>query len=149
MAFRRDRTEVAAVAMAARLYRRPTDLKQRLACTDHTRGKGGLVFTSKRIGAPKAGSTSASNPRYDWLEPWWHLLELCNILMVDAVGIVCIVGVARIVELSVSIISPHTPEWKVLTATITLSDIINYGDLGVVVAFFVVVFRHIVIWVNQ
>jgi hypothetical protein len=86
---------------------------------------------------------------YDWLEPWWHLLQLVTILLQDAAGIILIVALARLVENIIGQISTHPLEWQFWIITISLSEIISYGDLFVVVVFFYVAFRHIIKWAKQ
>ena len=86
---------------------------------------------------------------YDWLEPWWHLLQLGNIVLKDAVGLIVFVAVTQLVEIIIGYISLHPMEWPFWTVTVSLWEIINYGNLFVVAAFFFVTFRHIVKWAKQ
>lgn len=110
---------------------------------------GGLVAGSKPKDVSRPRSTAALTPMYDWLEPWWSLMRLCNILLKDATGIIFIVGLAQLVGFVVDQISKTPLEWKVLTVTISLEEIVSYGDLFVVAAFFYVAFRHILEWAKQ
>lgn len=86
---------------------------------------------------------------YDWLEPWWHLLQLGNILLKDAVGLIAIVALTQLVEFIIGHISLHPLEWQFWSVKVSLGEIINYGNLFIVAAFFYVTFRHIIKWAKQ
>ena len=86
---------------------------------------------------------------YDWLEPWWHLLQLGNILLKDALGLIAFVALTQLVEIIIAHISLYPMEWSFWVVTVSLWQIINYGNLFIVAAFFFVTFRHIVKWAKQ
>jgi hypothetical protein len=90
-------------------------------------------------------SPPPENP-YDWWEPWWTLLKLINMIASHAVGFFAIVTITRALELGIGLVSAQPLIWTARGATISLSDIVHYGDLVVFAAFIFVIIVDLVKW---
>lgn len=86
---------------------------------------------------------------YDWREPWLNTLKFCNILSAHAAGVVVIAAFAELLEIIITSMSQTPLVWTVSGIKITLSDIVHFGDLFVVIAFFSVALFDIYKWVRS
>lgn len=99
--------------------------------------------------ASKTLNKGASKQTYDWLEPWWNVIKLANLLLSHAVGIWLIDAFARLLEIGIGLISPQTLVWTFKGVSVSLSDVTNYADLFVIVVFLIVAFVDVIKWARQ
>jgi hypothetical protein len=85
----------------------------------------------------------------DWRKPWFSLLELVNLVICHAVGILAIAAIANGLEFIITSMSGQPLVWTARGVSVSLSNFINYGDLLVFLAFFLVAIVDIARWVAR
>jgi hypothetical protein len=83
---------------------------------------------------------------HDWLEPWWNLLKLANIITCHAVGMLFLVCVVRALEYCIGRLSPEPIVWTMSGVSVSLGQIVHYFDLATFVTFFIVALVDLVKW---
>jgi hypothetical protein len=83
---------------------------------------------------------------YDWWNPWLSLLKLVNLIICHAFGVLAIAAIMVALEIALTQTARQPLVWTAEGVTVSLSDIVHYGDMFIFIVFFVVALIDIVKW---
>lgn len=99
-----------------------------------------------------ADSDSGADPhakRTDWLSPLKERAELVYIVFIDAVVVFFIAVIANGLEFALTKLTQHTISWTIEGVSLTLADIMHYGDLFIFSVFLAVSMWHVLKWATK
>jgi hypothetical protein len=82
----------------------------------------------------------------EWLNPWLKLLKLLNLALSHAAAAISLAFLWWLVGNVIDNISVQQLPWMIMGVTISLSEIIHYGDFSILIAFFVKLLIDLFTW---
>jgi len=95
------------------------------------------------------GKGGSGGGKFDWLSPLKERVELVYIVFIDAVVVFSIAIIANGLEFGLTKLTQHTINWTIRGVTLSLADIMHYGDLFIFVVFLVVSLWHVLKWATK
>jgi hypothetical protein len=97
---------------------------------------GQLEIAIYQVSSASSQGQCPSGERGEWLNPWLKLLKLLNLASSHAVAAISLAFLWWLVGNVIDSISGQQLEWKIIGVEISLSEIVHYGDLCILIAFF-------------
>jgi len=99
--------------------------------------------------AGEAGQGHVRDPKIDWLTPLKERLDLVYIVLLDALALFSIAVIASALEIGLNKLTQDTISWKIADRTLSLSEVVHYGDLFIFVVFLVVSLWRVLKWATK